>query len=98
MVTIQFNTPTSGTPQRLVAEATLAFQQGPLEGLSLVGFSIWKSPAGELFVTVPSRAYGPERSKFYDLVRATEGPNAEIIRRFKKWILDEYTARVTAAA
>ena len=45
-------------PERLVAEAEILFDEPVLSGLKLVGFSLWKSPEGELYVTFPSRAFG----------------------------------------
>jgi hypothetical protein len=49
-----------GGPERLVSEAELVFpaRAGILAGLKLVGFSLWKSPEGEIYVTFPSRAFG----------------------------------------
>ncbi|HXB57209.1 MAG TPA: hypothetical protein VN461_20765 [Vicinamibacteria bacterium] len=49
-----------GGPERLVSEAELVFPAtaGILAGLKLVGFSLWKSPEGEIYVTFPSRAFG----------------------------------------
>ncbi len=47
-------------PERLVCEAELVFPAtaGILAGLKLVGFSLWRSPEGEIYVTFPSRAFG----------------------------------------
>jgi hypothetical protein len=48
-------------PERLVCEAELVFDEespGPLTGMKLVGFSLWRSPEGEVYVTFPSRAFG----------------------------------------
>jgi len=39
-------------------QAELVFGSGLLAGMKLVGFSLWKSPEGELYVTFPSRAFG----------------------------------------
>ena len=46
-------------PERLVCEAEIVFEnEGPLSGTKLVGFSLWRSPDGSVYVTFPSRAFG----------------------------------------
>lgn len=76
-------------PERLVTEAELHFD-GQLDGLKLVGFSLWKSPEGEIYVTFPSRAFGAGSDRrFFDFVRSVEG-TAEPTKKLKKLILDEY--------
>ena len=45
-------------PERLVCEAEIHFEEGPLAGTRLVGFCLWRSPEGEVYVTFPSRAFG----------------------------------------
>jgi len=47
-----------GGPERLVIEAEIHFEEGPLTGMRLVGFCLWKGPDGEVYVTFPSRAFG----------------------------------------
>jgi hypothetical protein len=47
-----------GGPERLASEAEIVFEEPALSGLKLVGFSLWRSPEGELYVTFPSRAFG----------------------------------------
>ncbi|HEY6546657.1 MAG TPA: hypothetical protein VI589_02085 [Vicinamibacteria bacterium] len=82
-------------PDKLVCEAEVLFEEaGPLTGMKLVGFSLWKSPEGEVYVTFPSRAVGVggER-RFFDFLRSVEGSAAEA-KRVKSWILDEYRQNV----
>jgi len=50
--------PRENGPEHLVTEAEIHFEEGPLTGAKLVGFSLWKSPDGEVYVTFPSRAFG----------------------------------------
>jgi hypothetical protein len=79
-------------PERLVCEAEVFFgdEAGPLAGMKLVGFSLWRSPAGEVYVTFPSRPFGTGTDRrFYDYLRSSEGEAARV-RRVKDWILDEY--------
>ncbi len=52
-------------PERLVTEAELHFEDGPLAGMRLVGFSLWRSAEGELYVTFPSRAFGAGTERRY---------------------------------
>ena len=47
-----------GNPPGKLAEAELHFSQGPLEGLKLIGFSVWERKTGNgRNVTFPSRSY-----------------------------------------
>src|SRR5215470_18600172 len=85
-------------PERLVCEAELIFDEpGPLSGMKLVGFSLWRSPEGEVFVTFPSRSSGVGSDRrFFDYVRSVEGQAADA-KRLKEWILEEYRSRPRAA-
>jgi hypothetical protein len=84
-------------PERLVCEAEIHFDEGELADTRLVGFSLWRSPEGEIFVTFPSRALGVGSDrKYFDYLRAVNG-DAETVKRVKAWILDEYR-KVQAAA
>jgi hypothetical protein len=79
-------------PERLLCEAEMVFDdQGPLDGMKLVGFSLWRGANGEVFVTFPSRAFGAGSDrKFFDFLRAADGPNQDLTRRVKSWIIDQY--------
>jgi len=81
-------------PERLVCEAEILFDEGPLAGMKLVGFSVWRSAEGDLYVTFPSRAFGTATDrKYFDFLRAVEA-GAAGSRKVKDWILEEYrTAR-----
>ena len=87
-------------PERLVCEAEVLFdaESGPLAGMKLVGFSLWRSPEGEVYVTFPSRAFGSgNERRFFDFLRSAEG-NGMDAKRVKAWILDEFrTTRENAA-
>jgi len=79
-------------PERLVCEAEVLFETeaGPLAGMKLVGFSLWRSPEGEVYVTFPSRAFGVgNERRFFDFLRSIEG-NGLDAKRVKAWILDEF--------
>jgi hypothetical protein len=77
-------------PQGKLADAELVFTDGALEGLKLIGFTVWegRTPAS-LNVTFPARQYsvnGERRS--FSLLRATGDPAA--IDRLRRTILDAY--------
>src|SRR6266568_3092235 len=88
---VQFVTK-ENAPERLVCEAELIFDDnlGPLTGMKLVGFCLWRSPEGEVYVTFPSRAFGAgNERRYFDYLRSVDGI-AEPIKRVKAWILEEY--------
>ena len=79
-------------PERLVCEAEVVFEAeaGPLAGMKLVGFSLWRSPEGEVYVTFPSRAFGAgNERRFFDFLRSVEGTAADS-KRVKAWILEQF--------
>lgn len=72
-----------GGPERLAADGALVFEGGVLDGLKLVGFSVWTSAEGEHYVTFPSRSWGSgSERRFFDFLRSAEG-NGEGVRRVK---------------
>lgn len=86
-------------PERLVCEAELVFDEadGPLAEMKLVGFSLWRSAEGEVFVTFPSRAFGAgTERRYFDYLRSVEA-GGEASRRVKAWILEAFHARAQAA-
>jgi hypothetical protein len=95
---VQFTEQKNG-PERLVCEAEVIFgaECGPLAGMKLVGFALWKSPEGEVYITFPSRAFGVggER-RFFDYLRSAEGVAADG-KRVKAWILEEYRQSLVTA-
>lgn len=87
-------------PERLVCEAEIVFEAeaGPLAGMKLVGFSLWRSPEGEIYVTFPSRAFGAgSERRFFDFLRSVEGTAADS-KRVKAWVLESFKASREAAA
>jgi hypothetical protein len=87
-----------GGPERLLCEAEIVFDEvSPLAGMKLVGFSLWRGPDGEVYVTFPSRAFGAggER-RFFDFLRGVDGGAVEA-KRVKAWIVEEYRATSRAA-
>jgi len=74
-----------------LAEAELHFADGPLEGLKLVGFTVWeRRTGGGRNVTFPARAYsvnGERRS--FALLRPALG-DATVQERLRELILEAY--------
>lgn len=86
------------SPERLVCEAELVFGSGLLAGMKLVGFSLWKSPEGELYVTFPSRAFGAgSERRFFDFLRSVEG-DAAAAKAVKQAIVSAYREHAASAA
>jgi hypothetical protein len=85
-------------PERLVCDAEMLFDdEGPLDGMKLVGFSLWRGADGETFVSFPARAFGAGTDRrFFDLLRPVEGPSPDQVMRVKGWILDQYRSRPTS--
>jgi len=84
-------------PERLVSEAEVIFEEGPLSGTKLVGFSLWKSPEGEVYVTFPSRAFGAgSERRYFDYLRSVDG-TLDVVKGVKAWIVDEYRKETAAA-
>ncbi|HWX25494.1 MAG TPA: hypothetical protein VN083_10645 [Vicinamibacteria bacterium] len=94
---VQFVTRENG-PERLVTEAEVHFDDGPLAGTKLVGFCLWRSPEGEIYVTFPSRAFGAgSERRYFDYLRAVDA-SGETVKRVKAWILEEFRKASNAAA
>jgi hypothetical protein len=80
-----------GNPPGKVAGAELHFTDGPLEGLKLIGFSIWerRGGAGGYNVTFPARQYsvnGERRS--FALLRPIGDTTAQ--NKVREAILEAY--------
>ena len=61
---VQFVEKANG-PERLVCDAEILFDEGPLAGMKLVGFSVWRGAEGDVYVTFPSRAFGTATERKY---------------------------------
>lgn len=79
-----------GNPPGKLADAELHFQDGPLQGLKLIGFGIWERRTGNgRNVTFPARQYsvnGERRS--FALLRPVVDTEAQ--SRVRDLILDAY--------
>ena len=96
---VQFVTKENG-PEKLVCDAEVVFgaECGPLAGMKLVGFSLWRGAEGEVYVTFPSRSFGlANERKYFDYLRSAEGGGAAESKRVKEWILEEFRTSRRAA-
>ena len=89
-MTIKITPNDKGNPPGKLADAELHFDDGPLAGLKLIGFSVWERRAGNgRNVTFPARTYavnGERRS--FSLLRPildTVGQN-----KLRELIIDAY--------
>ena len=66
-MTVKITPNDKGNPPGKLADAELHFNEGPLEGLKLIGFTVWERRGGTgRNVTFPARQYSVngERRKF----------------------------------
>jgi hypothetical protein len=87
-----------GNPPGKLADAELYFTEGPLEGLKLIGFSIWERRTGNgRNVTFPARQYsvnGERRS--FALLRPIGDAAAQ--DRIRELVLAAYADHEASAA
>jgi hypothetical protein len=84
-------------PAGRLADAELHFTDGPLDGLKLIGFSIWERRSGGRNVTFPARQYavnGERRS--FALLRPLMDAIAQ--ERIRDLVLDAYADHERALA
>ena len=91
-MTVKITPNAKGNPPGKVAEAELHFTDGPLDGLKLIGFSVWErrgGGAGAYNVTFPARSYtvnGDRRS--FALLRPIADTTAQ--NKVRELILQAY--------
>ena len=89
-MTIKITPNDKGNPPGKLAEAEVHFGDGPMEGLKLIGFSIWERRGGNgRNVTFPARSYvvnGDRRS--YALLRPIVDSTAQ--SRLRDLILEAF--------
>ena len=90
-----------GNPVGKLADAELHFTDGPLEGLKLIGFSVWETRSGaRRNVTFPARQYtlNGERRSFALLRPITDTAAQERIRDLVLEAYASYEAELTRTA
>jgi hypothetical protein len=99
-MTVKITPNDRGNPPGKLADAELHFSEGPLEGLKLIGFSIWEQKrggGGGRNVTFPARQYnvnGERRS--FALLRPVVDTTAQ--GKLRELILDAYAEWEAQAA
>ena len=97
-MTVTIHPNDTGNPPGKLADAELHFTAGPLEGLKLVGFSVWERRGGPgRNVTFPARQYsvsGERRS--FALLRPITDTTAQ--ERIRDLVLEAYAAFEERAA
>ena len=86
---VQFTKRTGKGP---IADASIRFEAGPLQGFELGGCAIWHGEKG-LFATVPTREWESNTGKKrFDLLRKVDSPENGDISKWaaKNWLVDEY--------
>ena len=95
-MTVRIVSNDKGNPPGKLADAELHFGEGPLEGLKLMGFSVWERKNGDgRNVTFPARQYsinGERRS--FALLRPCIDSTAN--NRLKELILEAYEEHIAA--
>jgi hypothetical protein len=98
VVTIKIVRNEKGNPPGKLADAELHFTSGPLEGLKLIGFSVWERRTGHgRNVTFPARQFsvnGERRS--FALLRPMTDTTAQ--DRLRDLILQAYAEQEAEAA
>ena len=96
-MTVKITPNDTGNPSGKLADAELQFTDGPLEGLKLIGFSIWETRTGtRRNVTFPARQYsvnGERRS--FALLRPISNTAAQ--ERIRDLVLEAYASYEDAA-
>jgi hypothetical protein len=96
-VTIKITPNDKGNPPGKLADAEVHFSEGPLEGLKLIGFSIWERRGGNgRNVTFPARQYSVngERRSFALLRPVADVTAQNKLRELILGAFQEYEERV----
>jgi hypothetical protein len=97
-VTVTITPNDKANPPGKLADAELHFDEGPLAGLKMIGFSVWERRSGNgRNVTFPARQYtvnGERRT--YALLRPISDPTAQ--ERVRDLILQAYADHEEQAA
>ena len=98
-MTIKFTPNDKGTPAGKLADAELHFSGGPLDGLKLIGFSVWERRNGGRNVTFPARQYtvGGERRSFALLRPIIDSSRQDKLRDLVLDAYKEFEAELAAA-
>jgi hypothetical protein len=101
-MTVKITPNDKGNPPGKLADAELHFTEGPLEGLKLIGFSIWerRGGSGGRNVTFPARSYSVngERRSFALLRPIVDTTAQNKLREFILVAYQEFEERAAIAS
>jgi len=101
-VTVKITPNDKGNPPGKLADAELHFTDGPLDGLKLIGFSIWerRGGGGGRNVTFPARTYSVngERRSFALLRPVVDSTAQDKIRELILEAFNEFEERTAVAS
>ncbi len=100
-MTIKITPNDKGNPPGKLADAELHFSEGPLDGLKLIGFSVWERRGGNgRNVTFPARQYSVngERRSFALLRPIIDITSQEKLREMILEAFQEYEERASIAS
>jgi hypothetical protein len=100
-MTVKITPNDKGNPPGKLADAELHFDEGPLNGLKLIGFAIWERRNGKgRNVTFPARQYSVngERRSFALLRPIVDATAQEKIRELILEAYQEYEEQVAVAS
>ncbi len=98
-MTVKFQTNDKGAPAGKLADAELHFSGGPLDGLRLLGFTVWERKGGGRNVTFPGRQYtvNGERRTFQLLRPIGDGSTESKLRDIVLEAYKEYESELAQA-
>jgi hypothetical protein len=99
-MTVKITPNDKGNPPGKLADAELHFTEGPLDGLKLIGFSIWeRRGSGGRNVTFPARSYSVngERRSFALLRPIVDTTTQSKLREIILDAFQEYEERAAVA-
>ena len=100
-MTIKITPNDKGNPPGKLADAEVHFSEGPLEGLKLIGFSVWERRGGNgRNVTFPARQYSVngERRSFALLRPIVDATAQNKLRELILEALQEYEQHAALAS
>jgi hypothetical protein len=100
-MTVKITPNDKGNPPGKLADAELHFEDGPLSGLKLVGFSVWERRGGAgRNVTFPARQYSVngERRSFALLRPISDATSQSAVRELVLEAYQEYEERAAVAS
>jgi hypothetical protein len=100
-MTVKITPNDKGNPPGKLADAELHFTEGPLDGLKLIGFSVWERRGGSgRNVTFPARSYSinGERRSFALLRPIVDTTTQNKLREIILEAFQEYEERAAVAS